>query len=103
MDLKGIPAPPGIILTYHEIVRSECAYRYAVTRDRFEEHLNALNRLRPANGQTDPGLITFDDGHASNYRYAFPLLEQYGRKAIFFVSVAEVGQRPEAVTWSQLG
>ena len=94
--------PRPIILTYHEIVTVECAYRYVLTTARLAEHLTALNHVQPASQWSDPGLITFDDGHASHHRYALPLLERLGRKATFFVTVADVDRRPEAVTWEQL-
>ncbi len=32
-----------------------------------------------------PILLTFDDGYESNYRYAFPLLQKYGMKAVISV------------------
>lgn len=31
-------------------------------------------------------IITFDDGHLSNYKYAFPILKKHGFKAVFFVT-----------------
>jgi len=37
-------------------------------------------------------ILTFDDGHISNYVYAYPLLRDYGFTATFFVSVANVGK-----------
>lgn len=36
--------------------------------------------------------ITFDDGNASDIRYALPLLGRHGMKAIFFVIAARIGQ-----------
>jgi len=36
--------------------------------------------------------ITFDDGYASAYRYAFPILQRYGLPATVFVIVGYVGQ-----------
>ena len=35
-------------------------------------------------------VITFDDGHISNYRLAFPVLRQYGFTATFFVIAGRV-------------
>jgi peptidoglycan/xylan/chitin deacetylase (PgdA/CDA1 family) len=102
MHQVALALPPAVILTYHEIVPVECSYRYVLTCERLAEHFAVLNRVCPGNGQADPGLITFDDGHASHYRYAFPLLERYGRKAVFFVTAAHVDERAEAVTGSQL-
>ncbi len=32
-----------------------------------------------------PVLLTFDDGYESNYRYAYPLLQEYGMKAVISV------------------
>lgn len=39
-----------------------------------------------------PVLITFDDGYASNYETAYPILEQYGMKAVIFVIGSSVGK-----------
>ena len=48
-----------------------------------------------------PIIITFDDGHASNYTHAFPLLREYGFVATFFVTVKNIGS-PHGMTWPQL-
>ncbi|MFI3250434.1 MAG: polysaccharide deacetylase family protein [Eubacteriales bacterium] len=37
-------------------------------------------------------LITFDDGYASNYEYAYPILKKYNMKATFFVIGVSVGK-----------
>ena len=39
-------------------------------------------------------LITFDDGYASNLRYAAPVLRQYGYTAVIFVSGTLLAQQP---------
>ena len=52
-------------------------------------------------GERRPVLLTFDDGHASNYEVAFPALCARGLRAHFFVNPANVG-RPGFATWAQL-
>jgi peptidoglycan/xylan/chitin deacetylase (PgdA/CDA1 family) len=49
-----------------------------------------------------PGaIITFDDGHESNHRLAFPALRGAGMSADFFVNPAQVGT-PGFASWSAL-
>jgi peptidoglycan/xylan/chitin deacetylase (PgdA/CDA1 family) len=49
-----------------------------------------------------PGVIvTFDDGHESNHRLAFPALRAAGMSADFFVNPAQVGT-PGFANWSAL-
>jgi len=38
-------------------------------------------------------IITFDDGHYSNYHIAFPVLQKYGFKATFFVIAEKVDSK----------
>jgi peptidoglycan/xylan/chitin deacetylase (PgdA/CDA1 family) len=45
--------------------------------------------------------LTFDDGHASNYGDAFPVLRELGLRATFFV-VPTLVETPGYVTWAQL-
>lgn len=46
--------------------------------------------------------ITFDDGHASNFTEALPILKKYGMRAMFFVTTGWIG-KPGMLTWEQLG
>jgi len=45
--------------------------------------------------------LTFDDGHASDYTDAFPILRELGLRATFFV-VPTLVDTPGYVTWAQL-
>jgi peptidoglycan/xylan/chitin deacetylase (PgdA/CDA1 family) len=50
-----------------------------------------------------PVILTFDDGYADNYTYAFPLLREYGYRATFFVLTDFVDQRrPAYMSWTQI-
>jgi len=85
-------------LAYHELTPETAEYRYAVSTQQFRSHLEMLAEL-PA---CDQPLITFDDGHASHYRYALRPLEDLGFTAVFFVLPGAVGTLPQYMDWSQL-
>lgn len=46
-------------------------------------------------------VITFDDGYSGNYRHAFPILQQHGFRATFFVVTNKIDD-PQMMTWSEL-
>lgn len=46
-------------------------------------------------------VITIDDGYASTYQYAFPLLKQHGFPATVFLYTDFVGAK-DALTWAQM-
>lgn len=46
-------------------------------------------------------MITFDDGHISHYEHAAPFLGEFKFPAIFFISVALIGQKG-SMNWPQL-
>jgi peptidoglycan/xylan/chitin deacetylase (PgdA/CDA1 family) len=98
-------------LMYHEVaVDSSLANYFAVSRDRFAAHLDTLRGLGLSPQSLEMTLagnpdavvaITFDDGHASHYEEAFPLLVERGATATFFVTTGLVGTAGH-VTWAQL-
>ena len=95
-------AGPQRVLTYHEILPSASQYVYRVTNAQFQEHLSMISSS--AGEITHDGRlpgITFDDGHRSNYENAFPLLEQFGQKATFFVLAGRVGSTANYISWNQ--
>jgi peptidoglycan/xylan/chitin deacetylase (PgdA/CDA1 family) len=46
-------------------------------------------------------VITMDDGYASTYKYAFPLLKEHGFPATVFVYTDFIGAK-DALTWAQM-
>ncbi len=48
-----------------------------------------------------PIIITFDDGYAGNYKYALPILKEFGLSAVFFITVNKIGA-PLMMDWSQV-
>lgn len=90
------------VLAYHEILPAPSKYLYGVSHAQFKEHASLFTPA--ASGTTSsmssPG-ITFDDGHRSNFETAYPLLEQYGLRATFFVLAGCLGRSIEYLSWSQ--
>jgi peptidoglycan/xylan/chitin deacetylase (PgdA/CDA1 family) len=92
----------GFAVAYHEVVPQESKYRYRLTNALFKEHLvflQSLSRGDMPNGQRYE--ISFDDGHRSNYENAYPLLEESGLKATFFVLAGRVGTSGDYISWQQ--
>jgi peptidoglycan/xylan/chitin deacetylase (PgdA/CDA1 family) len=48
-----------------------------------------------------PVLITFDDGYADNYIYAYPILQKYDFKGTIFVITSFMGTQKNYLTWEQ--
>lgn len=109
-----------VFLMYHalyandgELARIDLADRpYAISVDTFEGHLQclqdtgisildprALLERRPARGGV---VLTFDDGHLSNWAHAYPRLQQRGLAAAFFVTRDFINGRAGFCRWPQL-
>lgn len=90
-----------LVLAYHELSTEATAYSYALTCRNFEEHLRLAAELA-GSSRLSPLVLTFDDGHISNYVSALPLLQKYSCKAIFFVIGSRIGKHKDYMTWEHL-
>jgi peptidoglycan/xylan/chitin deacetylase (PgdA/CDA1 family) len=88
------------VLAYHELSTEATTYSYALTCRNFEEHLQLAADL--SSDGPSPLVLTFDDGHISNYTSALPLLQKYSCKAIFFVIGSRIGEDKDFMTWAHL-
>lgn len=112
------PAPPSdnhtlYILMYHHFVpdTDEELNDWTLTESRFREDLqwladNGYTTVLPrelAAGEPLPEkavMLTFDDGYASNYQIAFPLLQEFQAKAAVAMIVRRtVDAKPDFLTW----
>ena len=90
---------------------------WSVTAGTFERHLaylaengyrtvtmeEALDHMRGEKVlQGKCVVLTFDDGEESVYRYAYPLLEEYGMKGTIFVVTSKIGQEWNELTLSSI-
>ena len=91
------------VLMYHRIVDDERlsrAHWTCIHVQEFRRQLEFLDRrgFTPITGEDyrfflqgrlnlprKPVIITFDDGYLDTYQYAFPLLQEFGMKAVVFV------------------
>lgn len=92
------------ILNYHRIVPDKDMHRckkesYVVSESVFRKQMHYLKthgftpidlddflyyKEHPAELPSRPVIITFDDGYENNYLYAYPILKEYGFKAIIY-------------------
>lgn len=113
-DIPNLRKPRrAAILMYHALSRGHAPPgqdpHYTLDETVFEGQLRQVQRAGGAcsvrdwlrDGERRPVLVTFDDGHASNYEVAFPALAGHGMRADFFVNPANVGS-PGFATWAQL-
>ncbi len=90
------------IVMYHytrDLIHSRYPKIHGLDVDLFRKQIAYLNEkfnivtmeqtIEAVNGGKElpdnPVLLTFDDGYADNYTYAFPILEEYGLQGSFFI------------------
>lgn len=95
-----------LILNYHGLQDEEKNYHpdpvYSIDVEQFEWHLQIIKEnnisvvslddfVKNKNNISEYSIIiTFDDGHQSDYDLAFPLLKKYGLTATFYVSMMNI-------------
>lgn len=109
------------VLAYHRVLTVTDAEQFdfdlelvSATVDRFRRQMLLLKqRFRPMRLEevvaamdagerlpADAVAVTFDDGYDDNYRFAFPILQELGIPATFFVSTGHVDSgQPFAYDW----
>jgi hypothetical protein len=88
-------------LLYHELRPDAAAYSYVTDTDLFREQMHVCGDLLKSKANVIP-VITFDDGHTSNYTLAAPILEDFGIKAHFFITAGWTATRTGFMDWAQL-
>lgn len=105
--MKGIP-----VLMYHALedqdhpagAKDPGEQLYVLQVSQFREQMEYLHRegyrtflleeLQALAEWPDKAVVlTFDDGHESNYTLAFPILREFGFKAHFFITTGWIGTR----------
>jgi peptidoglycan/xylan/chitin deacetylase (PgdA/CDA1 family) len=93
----------SLLLTYHEVIASPSRDLYTVHVERFRQQMDFLSGAA-STGTLQEGTIhiSFDDGHCSNVGVASPVLDACRLKAVFFITAAWTGKKPDSMGWSDL-
>lgn len=119
METNSVSTLATPVLMYHDVqpdggpigaVRPE-QRTYTLDRSVFAAHLAAMDHLRSltvgalaaaAGAVGAPAVVlTFDDGHMSNYAEAFPAMVARGMVGTFYVVAGRVGEG-ETISWAQM-
>ena len=111
--LSGLP-----VFLYHGLTREEHRsreWKYLVSETEFTRQLGELrgggyrtfllreiwHGTQGSNNGSLPAVLTFDDGLASGYELAYPLLLEAGIQADFFINPSTIGQKG-FLSWQQI-
>lgn len=103
------------ILCYHRISDPDNGLRYlAVPQDVFEQQIlflkkyftilpfsDAMERFKAGSIKEPILVLTFDDGYADNYSYAFPVLKKHNLTATIFLTVGYIGTA-KSLWWNRV-
>jgi len=88
-------------LLYHSLSQQTTSHSYELSSESFEKHVRLFCELSKGEESARMPKFTFDDGHASNYEFALPILSSCALSSIFFVTVNWIGT-PRYMTWQQV-
>lgn len=94
--------PRKLYLLYHELRPGQSEYSYVIENNIFCSHLDKFLSIKNDGSLNLCPEITFDDGHMSNFEYAYPALHARGLKATFFITVGWTGHRSGYMGWQEL-
>ncbi len=117
--MKGVP-----ILVYHQVVGEDFDLSNVPVGDRpyylrkrdfiqqmeclFDQGFKSLTLGEFVGFIEDGGqlatksiVLTFDDGHISNYTHVYPILRRFNFRATFFLIVGKIGE-PQALKWAKI-
>ena len=105
------------ILLYHHVSGESYSGRYNVSVPGFQDQMQALSDhgytavtisqmldalLEGAELPEKPIVITFDDGHMSVYKNAFPIMESFGFPGVFYIVTNRINNSQDFVNIEQI-
>jgi hypothetical protein len=91
-----------LYLLYHELRPGPSKYSYALGTSAFAVHADLIAETLGTEQPEISPAVTFDDGHASDWEYALPILSARGLRAHFFITVGWTGKIPGYMGWPQV-
>ena len=106
------------IFMYHDIVPLDSIKdlpferrHYAISVDQFKFHLELIKKngfqaktvdeISNINPEQKAVVLTFDDGHISQYQHAFKILQEFGLTGSFFIVPSWINQ-PDFINWEMI-
>jgi peptidoglycan/xylan/chitin deacetylase (PgdA/CDA1 family) len=91
-----------LYLLYHELRPGPSKHSYSIEASTFSAHADIIaETLGNEQPEVSPS-VTFDDGYASDWEYALPILSARGLRAHFFITVGWTGKIPGYMGWRQV-
>lgn len=93
---------PCLNLLYHELCPAPGQCSYVVETRSFEAHADLVARRHANPNQTVSAFFTFDDGYASDFEYAMPVLDSHKLFGRFFITVGHIEKNAGHMRWREV-